>query len=91
MSEKKTIKLYKCLLLSKLTALNSNFIKHKSNIISCSKPFVDKFGNTGKLFKQAAFIGLALSCVNFNKFLILKIKSVMFGLWNTIAAYTVIF
>lgn len=91
MSQKKRIKLYKYLLLSRLKALNFNFIKQKSNIISCTKSFVDKFGNTGKLFKQAAFIGLALSCVNFNKFRILKIKSIMFALWNTIAAYTVIF
>ena len=44
---------------------------------SVQKTFKDFIGNTGKFFKNLAFIGLALSCVNFNKFFLAKIKSVM--------------
>lgn len=36
-----------------------------------------KFGNSAHFFKSLAFVGLAFSCVNFNKFHTEKIKSVM--------------
>lgn len=61
------------------------------SVFSLEVATYSKFGNTGRLFKAFAFIGLAFSCLAFKNFKTLTIRSVMLVLWNTIATYTQIF
>jgi hypothetical protein len=55
-------------------------VRHKPSVISVEKPLRGKFGNTGKFFKKLAFVGLALSCLKFNKCHTTTIKSIMLAI-----------
>lgn len=92
MLQKKKLKIYSVIFFSPVLKLNTfKTIPQTPQTYSLTKSLSDKLGNTGKFFKKLAFVGLALSCVTAKHFYSLKIKSVIFVLWNTIAAYTFIF
>ncbi len=82
MLQKRLRKYYQFLIYKKLNVnsliLNKATVLPKLNSVEFS---ISKLcGNTGKFFKKLAFIGLAMNCVENNKFYLTKLKSIMFSL-----------
>lgn len=93
MLKKNYYKIYQLILYSKITSINLKLkpIAIQPKVFSLEKSRRVKLGNSGRFFKNLAFVGLAFSCLKFNKGSLGKIKSIMFALWNTVSSYTFAF
>ena len=82
MLQKNYYKIYQLVLYSNVIAnnrrLKTTLIQPK--VFSLEKPIKGRLGNSGRFFKKLAFVGLAFSCLKFNKGSLEKIKSIMFTL-----------
>lgn len=93
MLQKKKRKYYMFLLYTQLQkSIQTYNIKNVApKIYSLDGSMTTKLLHTGKFFKKLAFFGLAFNGLTEKKYHLTTFKSLIKSLWNTIAAYSIIF